>query len=1711
MGALGRAARRLKAGLAALFLITLAAALAPQDAQAQAKPALTATAGVGRVTLTWTRTGNTGFGYWVYRQGVTGGGYGDWVDIPGGATIRTHTVTGLTAGTSYTFQVARAEGTGLNFSVFASGGGYSNGATATPTAAASTKTITLSATSTSITEGDTGSTDVTVTATLGEGAPAADPDTGIFRVNLVPASPAGTATGSGKGSDGCTPPLNPADTDWCFLAGTLTFAEGETQSTKKVRILGDTRDEPNETIKLISSAQQLGWTPGTLTLTITDDDDPATAPAKPTGLSAEAGNRQVKLTWTDPDDDSITGYRVQQRKGSAAWESWSDISGSDADTVAHTVTGLDNDSAYRFRVQAQNSSGNSAASAVVRATPTATVPKPVVSAEAGYARVTLSWSALSGVTIASWGYQYKPAGGSWSTTRTVTGASTTSATVTGLTIGTEYTFRLFAAVSPGVQSVWSDEVKATPTNTVPKPVLTAAGGDASVTLSWSALSGIPITSWGYQYKSTGGWSTTTTVTGASRTSVRVTGLTKGTDYTFRLFAAVRPGVQSVWSDEVTAKTDPAAPVLTAATSTTNGQVDLTWTHAGGSNELSDADDYVKDAAKFHWWRAQTRLKGASTWTDRSLNQASARQNPGSRNNRLLLNYPDGASVEVRVRATGYRMAGVAGGTGNLQGPWSNIRTVTFKDDTTAALTLTGTPVTVAPGSTATYTVALTKAYAGTLRVTSDATAAARVSPASLTFTAGNYSTARTVTVTGVANGTATVNHAFRLTGAAADAIPDAGTVDVTVADTPGVTVSTAALTVAEGGSRTYTMRLNTPPSSDVTITVAGMSGDVTVDTDAGMAGDQSALTFTRTNWNEPQTVTVKAGTDGDDVTDGDVTLTHSASGGGYASVTIADVVVSVAEKDAAPAKPTDLTATAGDGSVTLRWADPDNPTIVRWEYQQKAGDDEWSAWTAIPGADAGTTSHEVSGLDNGTAYQFRVRALNAAEAGPGPGSEASESVTPAVPTTPTTPSGGGGGTTPPATTPATPAAGGVTVTPTALTVVEGSSATYTVKLDTAPSAEVTVTVGGASGEVTVAGSPLTFTPANYGTAQTVTVSAGADEDTTDDTATLTHAASSTDPAYGASLAIDEVAVTVTDTTRLPVLTLAHDPAAVTEGEDIRLTVTADRALTGRLTVRLTLADRGASGFDAGDLAGGLGPRELTAAFGDTGGTTGTVTIATVADAEVEGTETYRVTLNDAAGYVVGSDATAAGVLHDTPTESVARANRVHATVLPQVAAAVLSQTLEAVGGRIEAAASCETAGGAVRLGAGPVPRIEAARRPLRGVEPAGARLREVLDGASFTVPLGAGGGGALAVWGRGGRVSLSGAQRGVAWDGRLWSAYVGADLCVRPTLLAGAAVSHTESTLDATTGEAVRSVHESALTAVHPYAAWRLRGGARVWASAGLGAGEVRVAEAGASARAADLTLASAAVGARRVLVEDTGRMAGGATRVVLKGEGAVARAHTDAGDGLVGRTVSTRRVRLALEGAHERPFEGGATLTPALEAGVRYDGGDAAEGVGLEAGARVTWRDPAVGLTAEVRTRALVAHEREREEWGVGALVRLDPGADGRGTFLTFGPSHGRTESGLGQWFDHRLPAAASGTASEEARSRLEAEVGHGFGLAGPAPGAVLTPYAGLSLAESDGRTLRLGARYRHGAGLSLGVEGTHRPGPAPEDRLMLRGALRW
>ena len=79
-----------------------------------------------------------------------------------------------------------------------------------------------------------------------------------------------------------------------------------------------------------------------------------------------------------------------------------------------------------------------------------------------------------------------------------------------------------------------------------------------------------------------------------------------------------------------------------------------------------------------------------------------------------------------------------------------------------------------------------------------------------------------------------------------------------------------------------------------------------------------------------------------------------------------------------PAKPTGFTATPGKGQVALRWNDANDSSVTRYQYQQKAGAGAWSAWMDISGSGAATTGHTVTGLDRGTAYGFRIRAVNAA-------------------------------------------------------------------------------------------------------------------------------------------------------------------------------------------------------------------------------------------------------------------------------------------------------------------------------------------------------------------------------------------------------------------------------------------------------------------------------------------------------------------------------------------------------------------------------------------------------------------------------------------------------------------------------------------------------------------------------------------------------------
>jgi hypothetical protein len=188
------------------------------------------------------------------------------------------------------------------------------------------------------------------------------------------------------------------------------------------------------------------------------------------------------------------------------------------------------------------------------------------------------------------------------------------------------------------------------------------------------------------------------------------------------------------------------------------------------------------------------------------------------------------------------------------------------------------------GTTTTFTVKLgTKPTADvTIPVLSSNTAEGTAAPTSLVFTDANWDTAQTVTVTGVADNTVDADQAYTIqlqaavstdpnyTGKATDV--QVTNTNVDVAPDAGITVDpTTGLTTSESGTTTtFTVKLDAPPTADVTIPVASSN------TAEGTAAPTS-LVFTAANWDTAQTVTVKGVADNTVDADQDYTIQLQAA------------------------------------------------------------------------------------------------------------------------------------------------------------------------------------------------------------------------------------------------------------------------------------------------------------------------------------------------------------------------------------------------------------------------------------------------------------------------------------------------------------------------------------------------------------------------------------------------------------------------------------------------------------------------------------------------------------------------------------------------------------------------------------------------------------------------------------------------------------------
>ena len=551
--------------------------------------------------------------------------------------------------------------------------------------------------------------------------------------------------------------------------------------------------------------------------------------------------------------------------------------------------------------------------------------------------------------------------------------------------------------------------------------------------------------------------------------------------------------------------------------------------------------------------------------------------------------------------------------------------VIVEDDDVPGLAVNPPMLSVIEGASATYDVELTAEPSADVTVAIAGHAGTDVTlsgtgPSSedtLTFTTGNWNQAQPVTATlGQDSGTtddAAVTLTHTASGGGYDSLEPVGVLVTLIDDDrPRIDVP-AALTVTEGASAGYDVRLAVQPSANVTVTIGGHSGSaVTVSGDT-LAGN--ALTFTTSDWSTAQAVSV-TGRDDDDTSNESAVLTHTAAGGDYAGLT-AQVAVTVVDDD-------EPEIILSDSEVTVDEADPDGAVYevrLATEPSQQVGVEivgalgtdltldpeiltfDSSTWdtvqavkvTASPDVDAMHEEEQIAHFGSGGEYDGTTK-----------------SVTVIVQD----------GDIPP----------GVSVSPTSLDVVEGASGTYEVVLTAEPTSDVVVEVDGhtTGGDVTVDGSAsavlLTFTTGSWNTAQTVTVAAVDDGVTEgEESVTLTHGVVGADSATEyVGVAGESVIVTVTDPAGVSVSPTSLD---VVEGASGTYEVVLTAEPTSDVVVEV---DGHTTGGDV-TVDGSASAVLLTFTTGSWN-TAQTVTVAAVDDGVTEGEESVTLTHG-----VVGAD------------------------------------------------------------------------------------------------------------------------------------------------------------------------------------------------------------------------------------------------------------------------------------------------------------------------------------------------------------------------------------------------------------------------------------------------------------------------------------------
>ncbi len=316
----------------------------------------------------------------------------------------------------------------------------------------------------------------------------------------------------------------------------------------------------------------------------------ATVPSAPTSVVAVSGNTQLAVSWTAPASTGgspITDYLVKYSSNGGS--TWTNFVHPVSTVPALTITGLTNGTAYVIKVVAKNAVGISLPSANSAPATPATVPGSPTSvvAVSGNKQLALTWAAPAsngGSNITDYLVKYSSNGGSTWTNFVHPVSTVPSLTVTGLTNGTAYVFKVIAKNAVGISLPSANSAPVTPALLAMSMVTVGNPGNAADTNTGSLYGAV---SYSYQI---GAYD----VTGAQYTAF----------------------LNAVGSTDTYALYNPSMATDTKVAQISRSGTAGTYTYAVINSTGSRPITYVSwfDSARFSNWMSNGQPSGAQTST-----------------------------------------------------------------------------------------------------------------------------------------------------------------------------------------------------------------------------------------------------------------------------------------------------------------------------------------------------------------------------------------------------------------------------------------------------------------------------------------------------------------------------------------------------------------------------------------------------------------------------------------------------------------------------------------------------------------------------------------------------------------------------------------------------------------------------------------------------------------------------------------------------------------------------------------------------------------------------------------------------------------------------------------------------------------------------------------------------------------------------------------